>query len=190
MASKQFTAKTFTWLRQINRGRYLAIDLKVALELTTYFNEKDQNGRAYPSCKTLGDAIGLSERTVRRSVERMHAQGDLYVMWGKQGRRHPHQYWMIIKDEKTGTAMPVSERKTGIRSRQKTGIPDKKTGTATPENPSTGEGVSYDTPLSGWRESRAYARPRLPRSEAGGLEGRRRIGFSRFHRASLCTKYT
>jgi hypothetical protein len=40
MSSKAFTAKTFAWLRQINRGRYLAIDVSVALQLTEYFNEK------------------------------------------------------------------------------------------------------------------------------------------------------
>jgi hypothetical protein len=133
MSSKQFTAQVFAWLQQINRDPHLlAIDVKVALELTRFFNEKDQGGRAFPSCKTLGDAIGMSERTIRRSVERMTKGGHVYTILGKPGRGHPNQYWMTLK---TGTATPVLDaEKTGTGDRQKTGICDKKTGTATPEN--------------------------------------------------------
>jgi len=128
----KFTAQTFAWLRQVNTDRHLlAIDLKVAVELTRYFREKDQGGRAYPAAKTLADAIGLSERSVRRSIDRLLHAGHLYVIPGKPGRGCSAQYWML---EKTGTATPVFDgQKTGIRDRQKTGIRGKKTGTATPE---------------------------------------------------------
>jgi hypothetical protein len=133
MASKQFTAKTFTWLRQINRGRgYLAIDLKVALELTTYFNED----RAYPGYKTIADAIGLSERTVIRSIERMRGHGNLYVIPGKPGRGHPNQYWMIVKDDKkTCTQAQVLEPgKPAPNAAGKPANRPPKTCTATQEN--------------------------------------------------------
>jgi Helix-turn-helix domain len=111
MSSKQFTRQTFAWLRQINRGAYPPVDLKVALELTEYFNEKDQGGRAFPSYKTLGDAIGVSERTVIRAIDRMRAQGDLRVIPGKPGRGHPNQYWMLVKPvEKTSTATQVFDQ--------------------------------------------------------------------------------
>jgi hypothetical protein len=129
MSSRAFTAQTFAWLRQVNTDRHLlAIDLKVAVELTRYFRENDQGGRAYPAAKTLADAVGLSERSVRRSIDRLHHAGHLYVIPGKPGRGCSTQYWMVLK---TGTATPVFEgQKTGIR---KTGIRGKKTGTATPE---------------------------------------------------------
>jgi hypothetical protein len=74
----------------------------------------------------------MSERTIRRSVERMTKGGHVYTILGKPGRGHPNQYWMTLK---TGTATPVLDaEKTGTGDRQKTGICDKKTGTATPEN--------------------------------------------------------
>jgi helix-turn-helix protein len=129
MSSKQFTAQVFAWLRQINRGPYLAADLKVALELTEYFNEKDQGGRAYPSYKTLGHAIGLSEQTVIRSIDRMRAQGDLRVISGKAGRGHPNQYWMVVKPaQKTFTVTEVFEQ----RRKPSSGV--KKTSIAAEEN--------------------------------------------------------
>jgi hypothetical protein len=129
----KFTAQTFAWLRQINTDkRVLAIDVKIALELTRYFREKDQGGRAYPSAKTLGDAVGLSERSARRSIDRLQQAGHLHVIPGKPGRGCSAQYWMILK---TRTATPVFEaQKTGLRDRQKTGIRGKKTGTATPQS--------------------------------------------------------
>ena len=66
--------------------RLMAIDVKVALELSRYFREQDQDGRAYPAAKTLGDAVGLSERSARRSIDRLHKEGHLYVIPGKPGR--------------------------------------------------------------------------------------------------------
>lgn len=97
MSTKQFTAQTFKFLHQVNGNSALpASDLKIALELTRYFNEAE-GGRAYPSCKTIGDATGLSEATVIRGVRRMEQHGHLKVIWGRQGRGHPHQYWPVVK---------------------------------------------------------------------------------------------
>ena len=98
MSSTAFTASTFVFLRQVNRNRRLtATDLSVCMELTEYFNEKIEGGRAWPSCKTIGDAIGVHETTVIRSVRRLEAEGHLRVIWGCQGAGHPNQYWMIEK---------------------------------------------------------------------------------------------
>jgi hypothetical protein len=103
MTSK-FTAMQFTWLHQINEDIELpASDLKVALQLTRHFNEKE-GGRAFPGYETLAEGcepytkdIGVSEHTVIRSVRRLQERGHLWVEWGKPGRGHPNQYWMIIK---------------------------------------------------------------------------------------------
>jgi hypothetical protein len=98
MSSKAFTLKTFTFLHQVNHNPELpSSDLAVCLELSCYFNEDDQDGRAWPGCKTIGDAIGLSETTVIRSVRRLEKHGHIRVIWGTQGRGHPNQYWMIVK---------------------------------------------------------------------------------------------
>jgi hypothetical protein len=98
MSSKAFTIRVFTWLHQVNHDlELLAVDVCVALQLVIHFNEDDSDGRAWPSCKTLGEAIGLSEATVIHSVRRLHARGHLRVIWGQQGRSHPNQYWMEIK---------------------------------------------------------------------------------------------
>jgi hypothetical protein len=97
-ARKQdFTARVFAFLHGVNRDKRLnAVDAAVALELSDYFNKKD-GGRAFPSCKTIGDAIGVHETTAIRSVKRLEAAGHLWVVWGSPGRGHPHQYWMAEK---------------------------------------------------------------------------------------------
>jgi hypothetical protein len=94
---KAFTRKTFVFLRQVNRNPNLrATDTKVGVQLTDHFNIND-GGRAFPSCKKIGEKAGLSEATVIRSIRRLVAEGHLKVVWGRPGRGHPNQYWMVIK---------------------------------------------------------------------------------------------
>ena len=98
--SKVFTAKTFAWLRQINHDHGLiAVDLKIAVELTDHFREKDQGGRAYPAAKTLGKGVGVSEQTTFRSIDRMVKRGHLYVIPGKPGRGYPKS---VLDDRQAG----------------------------------------------------------------------------------------
>lgn len=98
MSSKEFTAKQFKWLHQINGdAELLATDLKVALQLTQHFNEDDQDGRAFPSYLCICTGTGLSRYTVIQSVHRLEDQGHLLVVWGSAGRGHPNQYWMTEK---------------------------------------------------------------------------------------------
>jgi hypothetical protein len=97
MSSKAFTAKTFTFLHQVNTDSELpASDMKVAMAFTWYFNE-DEGGQARVGCGTIGKRIGLSETTVVRSLHRLEARGHIRVVWGKQGRGHPNHVWMLLK---------------------------------------------------------------------------------------------
>ena len=108
MSSKAFNHQIFCWLHQINHDkRLLAIDLCVAVELTRYFDEKDQGGCAWPKCKTVSDAIGLHETTILRSVRRLEITGHLRAIWGRQGRGHSSQYWMILKPAEPQVLKPA-----------------------------------------------------------------------------------
>jgi hypothetical protein len=186
MSSKAFTAKTFAWLRQINHGRYLAIDLKVALQLTEHFNEKDQEGRAYPSYKTIADAIGVSEQTVIRSVERMRAQGDLYVIPGKPGRGYPNQYWMVVKPvQKTSKVAEV------FPGQKKPPSGGQKTSIAVEENhlknhQDTGWGVLRTPPSSG-REN-ALTCESIPSIGGGPLDAAADLFGQQAERAEIKTE--
>jgi hypothetical protein len=119
MGTKEFARQTFKWLYQVNADSGLSLScIKVAVQLTAHFNESDQDGRAYPSGKYLGEAIALSERAVLRAVRRLHARGHLEIKWGAPGRGCPHQYWMRLKpalapvlaDQKTGAGDQENRR--------------------------------------------------------------------------------
>ena len=97
--SKQFTAKIFRWLHQVNIDVELPLSaMKVAVRLSGDFNEA-QDGMAWPSCITIAEAIGLSETAVIRSVRVLEARKHVRINWGKQGRGHSNQYWMIEKGQ-------------------------------------------------------------------------------------------
>ena len=107
MSSKEFTAKTFRFLHQVNGNPNLsAADLKVALGWTRYFTEADEDGRARVGAGTVAKDIGLAECTVTRSLHRLEAQGHIRVIWGKQGRGHPNQVWMVVKRAKEHVSEP------------------------------------------------------------------------------------
>jgi hypothetical protein len=97
MSSKAFTRQIFAWLAQVNGDRELpASAAKVAIFLGSRFNE-EEGGVAWPSCRTISDAIGRSEPVVIDVVHRLEAAGHVKVEWGKQGRGSSNRYWMIIK---------------------------------------------------------------------------------------------
>src|SRR5262245_33109795 len=104
MNSKAFKRQAFAWLEQMKRRikerAYPATAFLIAHELVCakkgYFNE-EHGGAAWPSCKTLADAIGKSEATVISMVHRMEAGGDLRVEWGSRGSGHSNRYFMILK---------------------------------------------------------------------------------------------
>src|SRR4029453_10592385 len=97
MTSRAFASAKFQWIERVTRDhKLLAIDVRVAAALLAFFNPRDNGGRAYPSCKTIGDAIGVDETTVIRSVRRLHAAGHLTVVPGKPARGPPKNHGMAI----------------------------------------------------------------------------------------------
>jgi hypothetical protein len=101
--------RTFQWFYRINTNpKYLKVDLAVAVQLTKYVNRK--TGDTYVGAKRLSDNIGVSVRSVLRSVRRLQEGGDLGVEWGAPGRGHSNRYWPILPlfdEEKSGTVVPV-----------------------------------------------------------------------------------
>jgi hypothetical protein len=98
MSSKAFTRQKFDWLAQI-KSDHAALPPRavlVALQFIEYFNE-GKDGAAWPSYKTVGDKLGLSEHTIIRVVHALTQRGHLRVAWGRQGRGHANRYWMILK---------------------------------------------------------------------------------------------
>jgi hypothetical protein len=123
MSSKAFTRQIFDWLHQVNTDDDLTpADVCVALQLTRHFNEDDDGGRAWPSCKFIGDEIGLSESTVINSVRRLHKHGHLRVVWGQRGRGHPNQYWMEIKPQRAKVLDDVKHQPVKVLTPQSTRI--------------------------------------------------------------------
>src|SRR5262245_66576789 len=108
-----------------------SFDLKVALELTRYFNE-GQGGGAYPSAKLIAQSVGLAESTVHCAVRRMEQAGTLKIEWGKRGRGHPNRYWM--RDNKTTAMVGVLGEIKQRRGSDKTTTEDNKTTAAAGEN--------------------------------------------------------
>jgi hypothetical protein len=120
MSSTGFIAKIFRWLKQVNADPELpASAAKVAIRLSPDFNEQ-RGGMAWSAFKTMGDDISLSERHVIRAIRALEARGHLRVKWGKQGRGHSSQYWMLERqpdlfdDKKPAPAPVFQQNKTGI----------------------------------------------------------------------------
>jgi hypothetical protein len=97
--SPELTRQRFLWLNhQVLPDPDLpASAFKVAYRIGDGFNDQQSDGRAWESCKEIGNAIAMSEKTVITMVRRLHARGHLRVEWGQQGRGHPNNYWMISK---------------------------------------------------------------------------------------------
>jgi hypothetical protein len=125
--STKFTAKVFRWLHQVNADKKLPASVaKVAIRMSPDFNE-DKGGMAWSACKTMGDDIGISEHTVIRAVRALEARGHLRIKWGKQGRGHSNNYWMIEKgqqadlfeDTKPAPAQVLEDQKPAFKETRK-----------------------------------------------------------------------
>ena len=121
-SSKEFKRRRFEWLDQvIGKAEYPASAFKVAYRIAQKCNE-EREGAAWESCKTIGEAIGLSESTVITLVRRLQKGGDLNVEWGRQGRGHSNRYWMLLKPQSTKVFKPqpakVLEPKENLGSRR------------------------------------------------------------------------
>lgn len=178
MSSKEFTAKTFKWLYQVNwDADLLPVDVKVAVQLTRHFNEDDEDGRAFPGCKYVGDKIGVSEPTVIRSVRRLHKRGHLRVIWGAAGRHHSNQYWMV---EKTSAAKPLPTSKKPSRVK----VFEERKPTSVNGKPTSGANKTYTAVKENHKENylgnqRARAAPHLGRKKVRPAEAVALVGNSR-----------
>jgi hypothetical protein len=120
MSSKAFTAQIFRWLHQVNAdGELPASAVKVAVYLCSMFNEDKEDGTAWPSCKTIADAICKSEATVIDCVRQLEERGHLRVVWGKQGRGCSNRYWMIIKPQEAKVSGTEKPQKAKVSKRRK-----------------------------------------------------------------------
>jgi Helix-turn-helix domain len=70
--------------------------LSVASAFMMHFNDSD--GTAYPSLETIAALCGLARRTIRDMVDLHLADDNIRIVEkGKQGRRHPTTYAIVIK---------------------------------------------------------------------------------------------
>jgi hypothetical protein len=169
MSSKQFTRQAILWTDQVNEDYDLPLGgIKIATYLRRCFNE-DHGGVAWPSAKTIGDHIGLSERTVIRVLRKLEERGHLRIDWGKQGRGHSSQYWMILKPAPTRVLKPAKPARTAAR---KPASEVDKTGTAAPENHSKSHSSEAPMEPRRERESRVLAHADHPQRAAAPNGGR------------------
>jgi len=97
--AKIFTKQVFTWLRQIKNDHELPPSAALcALQLTEHLNRR-HGGAAWASCEHVANAIGMSKATVVTLLHLFERRGHLKVEWGKPGRGHSNQYWMILKGQ-------------------------------------------------------------------------------------------
>jgi hypothetical protein len=145
--SPEFKKQRFRWLDQVLVDPELpASAFKVAYRIGDDFNDVQQDGRAWEGCKEIARAIGMSEKTVITMVRRLNARGHLRVEWGKQGRGHPNNYWMILKPASTQVSDQIKPAST----------PNKTCAHAGEPRESNHEGTPIGVPS--WRES-GYCRP-------------------------------
>jgi hypothetical protein len=113
--SSKHTAKIFRWLRQVNEDSKLpATAAKIAICLSNLFNE-DEGGMAWPSCKTIGDAIGKSKATARDLVVPIRSEDDLF----DQEKPQPAEVFEAEKPQVSAHGKPqVSEIKPQVSGRK------------------------------------------------------------------------
>jgi len=157
----EFKRQRFLWLDQVLVDPELpASAFKVAYRISQGFNDVRYDGKAWESCKKIGDAIGMSEKTVITMVRRLHASGHLRVEWGRQGRGHPHNYWMILKP---ASAQVFDEIKPASTPRKPAPTQENHTTNhdrETPNGVSPGEGEAAGAAASAARTSLVVGPPR------------------------------
>jgi hypothetical protein len=110
MSSKQFTAKVFRWLHQVNADCALPPNaVKVAVALIPDFNE-DEGGMAWPGLQRLAARACLGKTTIIEIVRRLAACGHLRIESGKPGKGHSNRYWMVEKDPDQGELFDAAKR--------------------------------------------------------------------------------
>jgi hypothetical protein len=125
MSSTAFVRQVFAWLHQVNGDDKLpGSAVKVAVYLSSMFNEEEEDGVAWPSCKTIAAAIRKSEATVIDCVRHLEERGHLRVAWGKQGRGCSNRYWMITKPQEAKVSEHRKPQEAKVSAARKTSVSD------------------------------------------------------------------
>jgi hypothetical protein len=127
-----------TWAKHVEQltrdGVLRSVDTRVAAALMNY-PSATLYGYSFPKQKTLAEALNLSKRTVRRSIERMKRVRALHIK--QRGKKHSSKYWfciageLVISDEAVrfssdtdGHPSPLSVARTGPSSSDTDGHPN------------------------------------------------------------------
>jgi hypothetical protein len=148
--SPEFKKQRFRWLDQVLVDPELpASAFKVAYRIGDDFNDVQQDGRAWEGCKEIARAIGMSEKTVITMVRRLNARGHLRVEWGKQGRGHPNNYWMILKPASAQVSDEIKPASTPNKTCAHAGEPRESNHEGTPIGVPHGERAATAAPPAG-----------------------------------------
>src|SRR5262245_26384227 len=80
----------------------------------------------------IAEAIGMSEHAVIRAVRALEARGHLRIKWGKPGRGHSNEYWMLDRepdlfaDLKPAPAQVLEDEKPAPAHSEKSALASKK----------------------------------------------------------------
>jgi Helix-turn-helix domain len=130
MSSKEFTARVFAYIKQVNRDKELpSAAVRVALAIANRWNE--ESGEAHPSLQTIALEGGLGEGTVRRMLPVLVERGHLAVQWGSRGSKHPNHYWPLDESANGGAIQnanggAIAEKAKAPSEREKAPFPPKK----------------------------------------------------------------
>jgi hypothetical protein len=96
--ARENTRRIFVFLNQVKADPELTPSaFLVAFEITQRLWGADHE--AWPGCRTMAKAIGMSEATVIAMVRRLEGRGHLAIESGHAGRGHSHRYRIIIKPQ-------------------------------------------------------------------------------------------
>ena len=93
----QHTRELFQWFNQVKADRKLPPSaFLVAFEIGQHFN-CHRGGCAWPSLRTIGANVGLSESSAARLVHLLWRRNHLEIDFGEAGRGHSNQYFMVLQ---------------------------------------------------------------------------------------------
>ncbi|MGY3496683.1 helix-turn-helix domain-containing protein [Bradyrhizobium sp. USDA 4502] len=117
----------FLWLRQVAVDRSLPpMALHVATIVAQHVNQR--SGDAWPTQETIANALGITDRAVRRNVTELAARGHLDVAVSG-GRHRPNVYRPILKTRTPASGNGCENPDASVR------LSDQKPGRTRQENP-------------------------------------------------------
>lgn len=89
MAADSFTRELFDWIDRVARDRELgALAKVVVMTLVSHMNRETRD--AWPSQRTLADILGVTDRSVERSIKELQDRAHLFV--DRAGARQVNRY--------------------------------------------------------------------------------------------------